>query len=186
MTVGVGFSTATAATTAVSVDQIRLEQVKADEAALVFDKFDYDTAYEVGMAMVKYAKDTKAPQSAFDIRRNGQILFHVSLKGSTVDNERWIDAKIANISRFFVSTEQSKLNYKMMMGADWLKAMPNGEGDGAKFWGMSDLEKMGLVGGGLPINVKDVGFVGTIVASGGPDATDHDLIVNVLKEYLKK
>jgi len=42
------------------------------------------------------------------------------------------------------------------------------------------------VGGGLPIRIKGVGFVGTIVASGGPDATDHDLIVKVLHRFLNK
>ncbi len=38
----------------------------------------------------------------------------------------------------------------------------------------------------LPDHGKGVGFVGTIVASGSPDETDHDFIVAVLKKFLSK
>lgn len=167
-------------------DKVRLAEVTAEESTLVFDSFDYSTALALGMALVKEAQDTKAPQSVFDIRANGQILFRVSLAGSTPDNEAWVAAKIATVNRFHASSERKKLEYRAMMGADWLKSFPNGGGDPTKFWGLSDQESMGLVGGGFPIEVRGVGFVGTIVASGGPDATDHDLIVSVLKKFLNK
>lgn len=167
-------------------DKKKLDQVIADESSLVFDKFDNATAYEIGTALVKYAQETKAPQTVFDIRRNGQILFRVALAGSTVDNERWVDEKIAVVNRFFVSSQHKKLEYAGMRGEDWLKAFPNGNGDPVKFWSLTEKEAAGLVGGGFPIYVKGTGFVGTIVASGGPDETDHELIVSVLKKYLNK
>ena len=169
-----------------AADKERMSQIKADEAALVFDKFDNATAFDLGMALVKTAQETKAPQTVFDIRRNGQILFRVALAGSSVDNEHWVDAKIAATRRFMVSTEQKKLEFRSMMGADWLKTYPNGGGDPVSFWNLSKEEAAGLVGGGFPIVVKGAGFVGTIVASGGPDGTDHDLVVAVLKKFLAK
>ncbi len=174
------------ATAQSDTDKARLAEVTTQENALVFDNFDYSTALALGMALVKEAQDTKAPQTVFDIRANGQILFRVSLAGSTPDNEAWVIAKIATVNRFHASSERKKLEFRGMMGADWLKSFPNGGGDPTKFWGLSDAESMGLVGGGFPINVTGTGFVGTIVASGGPDATDHDLIVAVLKKYLGK
>ncbi|MBV9290044.1 MAG: heme-binding protein, partial [Hyphomicrobiales bacterium] len=161
-------------------DKDRLAQTVAEEGTLVFDSFDNETALELGLAMVKRAQETKAPQTVFDIRRNGQILFRASLPGSSADNEHWVDAKIANMERFHVSSERKKLEFRANMGADWVRAYPNGEGDPVRFWNLSPLEAAGLVGGGFPIYVKGAGYVGTIVASGGPDDTDHDFIVAVL------
>ena len=167
-----------------AADKERLAQVIGQKSTLVFDSFDNDTALKLGLAMVKYAHDTKAPQSVFDIRRNGQILFRASLPGSSVDNEHWVREKIATMQRFLVSSERKKLEYRALIGADWLKAYPNGSGDAVRFWNLSDEEAAGLVGGGFPIFLKGTGYVGTIVASGGPDGSDHDLIVAVLKAFL--
>ena len=167
-------------------DKDRLARTVTEEETLVFDSFDNDTALQLGLAMVKYAQEMKSPQTVFDIRRNGQILFRAALAGSSADNERWVDAKIATMERFHVSSERKKLDFRANMGADWLKAYPNGGGDPVRFWNLSPLEAAGLVGGGFPIFVKSVGYVGTIVASGGPDDTDHDFIVAVLKKFLSK
>ena len=167
-----------------AADKERLAQVIGQESTLVFDSFDNDTALKLGLAMVKYAQDTKAPQSVFDIRRNGQILFRASLPGSSVDNEHWVREKIATMQRFLVSSERKKLEYRALIGADWLKAYPNGSGDAVRFWNLSGEEAAGLVGGGFPIFLKGTGYVGTIVASGGPEGSDHDLIVAVLKAFL--
>ncbi|RQP21776.1 heme-binding protein [Piscinibacter terrae] len=169
-----------------TTDKQRLATVVAEESQLVFDSFDHATALKLGMAMVKEAQDTKAPQTVFDIRRNGQILFRVSLEGSSPDNERWVNAKIATTTRFLASTERKKLEYRAFMGADWLKSYPNGGGDAVRFWNLTPDEAAGLVGGGFPIVVKGSGFVGTIVASGGPDGSDHDFIVQVLRKFLRK
>ncbi len=167
-------------------EEEKLARVIAEEKALVFDKFDHQTALEVGMKMVEYAQKNNLPQTVFHIERNGQILFRVSLAGSSVDNEHWVNEKIAVVHRFLVSSMRKKLEYNSMKGAEWLNGFPTGGGDAVKFWGLSHEEAVGLVGGGFPIYVKNAGFVGTIVSSGGPDETDHDLIVAVLKDYLKK
>ena len=167
-------------------DKERLAAVTAQESTLVFDNFDNDTAIKLGMAMVKHAETTKAPQTVFDIRRNGQILFRAALAGSSVDNEHWVTAKIATMQRFLASTERKKLEYRALIGADWVKSYPNGGGDAVKFWNLSSDESAGLVGGGFPIFVKGSGYAGTIVASGGPDGSDHDFVVDVLKAFLKK
>jgi hypothetical protein len=51
-------------------DKARLAEVTAQENTLVFDSFNNATALQLGMAMVQYAQETKAPQTVFDIRRN--------------------------------------------------------------------------------------------------------------------
>jgi len=187
MLVGVALavvSTLSAAQTA--AEKAHLAQVENEEHQLVFDSFDDETAVRLGIFMVKQAQESRAPQTVFDIRRNGQILFRAALTGSTPDNERWVDAKIATVHRFLASSERKKLEYQALMHADWVKTFPNGGGDAVKFWGLSPAESMGLVGGGFPIVVKGAGFVGTIVASGGPDETDHEFIVKALRAFLNK
>jgi uncharacterized protein (UPF0303 family) len=126
-------------------DKARLPEVTAQEDTLVFNSFDNATPLQLGMAMVQYAQETKAPQTVFDIRRNGQILFRVALGGSSVDNEDWVNAKIATMSRFLASTECKKLEYRAMMGADWVKSYTNGGGDPVKFWNLTKQEAAGLV-----------------------------------------
>ncbi len=64
----------------------------AQENALIFDSFDYATARQLGLATVKYAQETKAPQTVFDIQRNGQIPFRAALAGSSADNEYLVNA----------------------------------------------------------------------------------------------
>jgi uncharacterized protein (UPF0303 family) len=41
-------------------------------------------------------------------------------------------------------------------------------------------------GGAFPIIIKNVGVVGTISSSGISQVTEHNLIVEVLKEFLEK
>ncbi len=62
------------------------------------------------------------------------------------------------MSRFLAITESKKLEYRAMMGADWLKSYPNGGGDPLKFWNLTNNVAAGLVGGGFPITVRGVGL----------------------------
>jgi uncharacterized protein (UPF0303 family) len=49
-------------------DKARLAEVTAQENTLVFNSFYNATALQLGMPMVQYAQETKAPQTVFDIR----------------------------------------------------------------------------------------------------------------------
>jgi uncharacterized protein (UPF0303 family) len=158
-----------------TLDQISLDRIIEQERTLVFDKFDNDIALELGMLYVNKAKAQKL-DIVIDIRRHGQLLFHVALLGTTNDNAYWINGKNYIVNRFFWSSLRAKYYFKV--NKDLF--------DPINFWGLTPRQAMGLVGGAFPIIVRGVGVIGTITCSGLADEDDHAFIVEGLKEYLKK
>ena len=77
----------------------RLEDLEAQESRLVFDHFDDDTAWALGVALREAALADALPV-AISIRRNGQRLFHAALPGSSADNDGWLDRKSAVVDRY--------------------------------------------------------------------------------------
>ena len=76
-----------------------LDDLAAQESALVFDRFDDDTAWAVGVALRDAARAASSPV-AISIRRNGQRLFHAALPGATADNDGWLERKSAVVDRY--------------------------------------------------------------------------------------
>jgi len=66
-----------------------LDELEAQEARLVFDHFDDDVAWSLGVALRDAATAAGLPV-AISIRRNGQRLFHAALAGSSADNDAWL------------------------------------------------------------------------------------------------
>jgi Haem degrading protein HbpS-like len=62
-----------------------LERLIREEQELQFDRFDHDTAWALGVALVEAARAAGAPL-AIDIRCNGHELFHAALHGTAPDN----------------------------------------------------------------------------------------------------
>ena len=76
-----------------------LDELEAQEARLVFDRFDEDTAWELGVALREAALAAGLPV-AISIRRNGQRLFHAALPGASADNDGWLARKSAVVDRY--------------------------------------------------------------------------------------
>ena len=76
-----------------------LDELAAQEARLVFDRFDDDTAWAFGVALRDAARAAGSPV-AISIRRNGQRLFHAALPGATADNDGWLERKSAVVDRY--------------------------------------------------------------------------------------
>ena len=148
-----------------------LDELDRQEAALVFDRFDHDTAWALGVALVEKARERSLPV-AVDVRRNGQQLFHVALPGTAPDNDAWILRKTRVVDRF----GRSSLNV----------------GERARQAGTTFEEQMRLDpdlyaahGGAFPLTVRGVGVVGTVAVSGLPQLEDHAFVVEVLGEFLE-
>ena len=58
-----------------------LDELEAQESHLVFDRFDENTAWELGVALREAAASAGLPV-AIAICRNGRRLFHAALPGS--------------------------------------------------------------------------------------------------------
>lgn len=150
--------------------QLLLDLVSKQEASLQFDRFSIEMAHEIGLGLMKKAKEDKLPV-AIDITRHGQQLFHVSLQGATPDNDGWIKRKMAVVNRF------SHSSYYMSLAL----SMKNITIEEAY---LLDEKDYAAHGGSFPITLKDTGVIGSITVSGLPSADDHQLVVDVLSAYL--
>ena len=103
------------------------------------------------------------------------LIFHCSTAGGTnPDNDSWVARKRNAVLRWGSST--------------WLlhnKYAGNEEAFRNKFMLGDRAGEYAIHGGGFPIRVKGVeGVVGVIVVSGLTQQEDHEVIVEVLEEYI--
>lgn len=149
-----------------------LDELAAHESTLVFDRFDDDTAWRLGVALRDAAAAAGHPV-AISIRRNGQRLFHAALPGASADNDGWLERKSAVVDRY---------------GQSSLRVGEGFRARGKSFEEDSRLDPRAYAahGGAFPVTVRDVGCVGTIAVSGLPQVDDHRLLVEVLRAFLEK
>ncbi|MGM7778829.1 heme-degrading domain-containing protein [Arthrobacter sp. KNU-44] len=145
----------------------RLENEVSD---LHLHSFDQADALALGLLLVKLATRRNLPV-AIDIRRNGHVLFHVSLPGATPDNELWVQRKSRTTERY---AEPSLLvGLKGRLGGGRLEDN-----------GWFDEMRYASHGGAFPIFVKGTGHIATVTVSGLPQKADHDLVVEGLTTFL--
>ena len=142
----------------------------AEEEDLQFTSFTNDDAWELGTALVEFARRQEAPV-AVDISRNHHRLFHVALPGATPDNDAWIERKTRVVNRFGHSTLYMRQS-----------SVERGTTFEAEF-GLDPL-RYAAHGGGVPVVVRAVGPVGVVVVSGLPQLEDHRLVVAALRAHL--
>jgi uncharacterized protein (UPF0303 family) len=149
-----------------------LKSLEELERVLQFNEFTNEMALEIGLHIINKARqENKAV--AIDITRSGQQLFHYAMTGTKPDNDQWIVRKNNVVNRFQKSSFYiaTLLKYKQQTIE--------------QLYFISSYEYSAF-GGAFPIIIKNVGAVGTITVSGLPDYEDHTLVVEVIKEYLKK
>jgi uncharacterized protein (UPF0303 family) len=110
---------------------------------------------------------------ALEVRLGDWIVYHVSLPGSTPENDWWISRKARTVMLKHHSTMYERVSAEER-GVDWHKE--------------NDLldETHAIHGGGLPLITKKDGFVGVLLISGLPQVEDHLLGVEVLTEFLAR
>ncbi|MCU1538648.1 MAG: hypothetical protein JWP82_2999 [Humibacillus sp.] len=146
------------------------DELAAQETALVFDRFDEDTAWRLGVALRDAALAAGHPV-AISIRRNGQRLFHAALPGASADNDAWLARKSAVVDRYGRSS--------LRVGEQFRSGGTTFE-DSARL----DPDLFAAHGGAFPVLVRGVGCVGTIAVSGLPQREDHRLVVETLEAFL--
>lgn len=145
-------------------------RIEAQEVQLVFRTFTNADAWRLGCALVARAEADRAPV-AIDIRRGEQQLFHAALAGSNADNDAWIERKCRLVRRFGVSSYL--FGRRLALSGRTLREST-----------LLDETQYAAHGGAFPINVEGVGPIGTIAVSGLPQDVDHQLIIDVLTEFL--
>ena len=141
-----------------------LDELAAQESRLVFDTFDHETAWALGVALRDAALAAALPV-AISIRRNGQRLFHAALPGSSADNDGWLARKCAVVDRYGRSSLRVGEQFRV---------------DGGSFDQHSRLDPAVYAahGGAFPILLRGTGCVGTVAVSGLPELEDHRLLVD--------
>lgn len=150
----------------------RLQCLAAEEASLVFDEFTQEDAVAIGLKIYEKARE-KGKSIALHISINRRDVFHLSMDGCAPDNDIWLRKKENMVYRFLQSSFRTVTFCEMM------------DTNVFAFYSIDPNKYVGAAGG-FPIAVKGAGCVGAICTGGQMPPQDHQLIVDVLKEYLKK
>lgn len=153
------------------MDEI-LEKLLQEEQELQFTQFNEDTTWELGSRLVEQARSRNLPVT-IDISRGAHQLFHVSLPGTSADNDEWVKRKVRLVYRFGHSSYYMGQLLKVK-GRRIEEAYLISESEYAPH------------GGCFPVIVKGTGMVGTITVSGLPQEEDHKLVVDAIREYLSQ
>ncbi|MBT8159736.1 MULTISPECIES: heme-binding protein [Arthrobacter] len=144
-----------------------LDQLIDQDRAIDFPAFGHADAWAVGQRIVATARERSMPVTAA-IWLGEQRVFHTGLKGTSADNDQWMERKAALVRRYDANswlTTQRLLTYGI-------------EEESARL-GLDPLTHT-LSGGGFPIRVRGTS-VGVAVVSGISDDADHALVVEALQ-----
>jgi uncharacterized protein (UPF0303 family) len=145
------------------------DRLGKEEEELSFDHFSRGDAWNVGLRIVEKAKPNPLPLG-IEIVLNGLMVFRYYPEGITRDHELWLERKRHTVE----FREMSSMRLKWMSVKDG-RAVTDWQVDPALF---------ALGGGGYPIKIRNTGLIGSICTSGYVDTEDHQIIVDVLREYI--
>lgn len=149
-----------------------LKELEAQEQELQFIRFSNEDAVAGGMCLYETAKKNNLPVT-IDVTRNGHQLFHLSMPGTSPDNDQWVARKIKLVNRMGMSS--------FRVGT-MLRSMGTTLEDRFE---LSHYE-YAAHGGCFPVILKGTGPIGTITISGLAQEDDHAMVVNAIREFLNK
>ena len=149
-----------------------LKKLEAEEQELQFDRFSNEDAVALGLSLYETAKAKNLPVT-IDITRNGHQLFHLSMPGTSPDNDQWVARKIKLVNRMGMSSFRVGTLLRSL--------------------GMTLEERFELShyeyaahGGCFPVILKGTGHIGTVTISGLAQEDDHAMVVGAIRAYLNK
>ena len=143
-----------------------------EEKVLILPTLTNLDAVEIGQIATEIGVERKLP-IAIQVRVGDWIVYHVSLPGSTPENDWWMSRKARVVLLKHHSTMYERVSAEER-GVDWHKEN-----------NLLD-ETHAIHGGGLPLITKSEGFIGVFLISGLPQVEDHLLGVEVLTEFLAR
>jgi uncharacterized protein (UPF0303 family) len=147
-------------------------QLLVEEQILTLPSLSTAEALEIGEIAKSLGVARNLP-IATEVRLGDWIVYHVSLPGSTPENDWWMSRKARTVMLKHHSTMYERVNAEER-GVDWHKEN-----------NLLD-ETHAIHGGGLPLITKDEGLFGVLLVSGLPQVEDHLLGVEVLTEFLAR
>lgn len=142
------------------------ERIRREEEELDFDRFGYDTAWQVGSWLVARARRDSLP-IAVSVVFGAQRVFHAAMPGSSADNDRWLARKIATVTAYGASS--------FRVGAQFRERGEDFERDSGY-----DVASYAAHGGAVPIRVRG-SVIGVAAVSGLAQDVDHALVLEALR-----
>lgn len=147
-----------------------LQALAAQETTLAFNHFDHTTAWELGVAL-KNSAEQRHLSIAIEIQLAGQTLFYYAMPGITPDIADWVRRKRNVVKHFHKSSYAVGLRLQQRQVTL------------EERYGLS-VHDYAAHGGAFPINLVNIGCIGTISISGSPHLEDHHLLVSTLAHFL--
>lgn len=147
-----------------------LKTVLEQEKRLQFSHFSHLLAWKLGCRL-KAAAEQRNANVAIDITFNSQCLFSYAMPETTIDNQEWIRRK-RNVVQRYQHSSWYMGNYYKAKGKSIAEAS------------LVDPNEYAPFGGSFPLTIRNVGIAGVITVSGLPQQEDHQLIVDVLQDFL--
>ena len=143
--------------------------VAAQEEALQFEKFDYDDALIIGQKLIEKARQTYTKPIAVAIEIDNMEVFLSMMPGTNAENRNWMRRKVNSSKRSGISSLHLCLQVAYgVQNPDWLQRE----------------EAYVACGGCWPVRVKGEAPFAYILVSGLEHQWDHQIIVDVLSDYL--
>ena len=148
-----------------------LEQMLVLEEELQFKYFNNHTAWEIGCAIKKVA-EKNGLSVVIEIFCFGQILFSYAMSKTSIEHQNWVRRKRQAVlcygqSSYYLGQYNAFRQRKFEEQAH------------------IDANEYCAHGGSFPIRIKHCGLVGAVTVSGLPQIDDHNLVIGVLRGYLK-
>ncbi|MDA3958595.1 heme-binding protein [Oceanispirochaeta sp.] len=149
-----------------------LQELLKEEKKLVLPAFNESIARQLGELATDMAVQ-KNLSVAIRVEREGQILYQISLPGTTIDNDLWLSGKARIVHHFLHSSFY--ISRKMIEAGTSLADKS-----------LLDPVLYRDKGGAVPLFVKNGGLAGVLIVSGLPDHEDHDFSIEIVNEYIKR
>ena len=150
----------------------RSKQLLEEEKLFWLKSLDIFSALSIGEIAKSIGFSRNLP-IAIEVRIGDWTVYHVSLPGSSPENDSWIarKARVVNLKNHSTLYERVRAEE---LSIDWFTENNLSE------------KEYAIHGGGLPLISKEQGFVGSLIISGLPQIDDHLFGIEVLTEYLAR
>lgn len=143
--------------------------IAKQEELLQFNAFDNTTAWQLGESIKNYCESENLAVT-IEIRHCRETVFFFAMSGASPNNADWARRK-RNTTEL-----QQRSSYAVGLALT--------EGETLQTQSGLPMRDYAHHGGGVPIRVKGVGFVGVVTISGLPQREDHNIVVQAMADFM--